>query len=336
MAETQKTKITFFQKATLVIVSVILTVGLSLLAGNFIQYGESTVTEILVRRTWDWRIRKFGSPEIGIYEKDENLGWRPIPGSSGEHYQPYSFDVAYHIDEEGHRVTPGNYDKDKVLFLGGSFSFGHGVEDDENFIYQLGEKIPSVKMINGTAMGWGTAQSWLYMQESLEKYNDIKIVIYGFIMHHLNRNHLRKDWLELVESWGRQNPYFEFENNKPISKGFASAKKMGVAGDDACLAFEKEKTLLFIQNMQTYCNERGVRFVLVYIPDGSEGDFKDKIAEIVPSENYIDLRNMVNYQSVRLRGDAHLSPEGHRQIAELIAPKLKSWLANPIKMIFEE
>ena len=69
---------------------------------------------------------------IGIWRTDPVFGYAHVPSTEGHHVLPESFDVVYTIDGSGNRVTPRTTAPlARILVLGGSFSFGHGVEDDE-------------------------------------------------------------------------------------------------------------------------------------------------------------------------------------------------------------
>ena len=69
---------------------------------------------------------------VGIWRPDDRLGFDHVAGASGVH-RDEDFEVTYTLDETGARHVPGATDatSGSVLVVGGSFSFGHGVEDHE-------------------------------------------------------------------------------------------------------------------------------------------------------------------------------------------------------------
>jgi hypothetical protein len=77
---------------------------------------------------------------IGVWQDDSVFGYSHVPGAVSRHRKVGSFDVTYTIDGRGFRKTLDPIDSlGRVLVLGGSYTFGHGVEDDEAWPAQLGQ-----------------------------------------------------------------------------------------------------------------------------------------------------------------------------------------------------
>ena len=313
--------------------STLVPISIALFVGQFIPYGNANLTQVVVQKAWSYRVAAFGEPTIGIFDEDEKLGWKLKPNASGTHYQPYVFDAEYNVDEEGNRITPGNYQQPKILFLGGSFTFGNGVDDHETFPYKLGSIFPDHKIINGAVMAWGTAQAWVKLQKSFEKYDDIDLVVYGFITHHLSRNYLNKDWLLLLESWGRKNPYFETEDGELYFRGLADAEKNGIPSDEKCDAKETEITLTFLQKMKSLCNNEGVPFAVLHLPAGVDDMYDINVLDVMEEDRYVDLRKKINYEGLKLERDVHYSQKGHDMVLEQISPEIKNWLQKPASIL---
>lgn len=97
---------------------------------------------------------------------------------------------SYHLftDQRGARVnnrgkqTPGTVD---IMTVGGSFSWGLGMENEKTFTEILSRKF-DVSVANFAYGSYGTVQSL----QLLERNSDLKpkIVIYGFINDHIRRN----------------------------------------------------------------------------------------------------------------------------------------------------
>src|SRR5262245_59492381 len=68
----------------------------------------------------------------------EPLGYLPVTGTHRAMKRRLSgetiFDVAYSIGEDGFRVTPGARGVSKAYFLGCSFMFGWGLNDDQTLL----------------------------------------------------------------------------------------------------------------------------------------------------------------------------------------------------------
>ena len=134
----------------LVLVSTTITIALAVWIARTADI--DIVTSIL--RIWSPRTKH---NTIGIWKSDPVFDWVHIPGSSARHKVTPYFDVKYTIDKFGHRVTSGDYHSSKILFLGGSFTFGHGVEDDEHYPALLQYHLRQYKIINAAVNAWGTA-----------------------------------------------------------------------------------------------------------------------------------------------------------------------------------
>ena len=73
--------------------------------------------------------------EGGYFGDDDELGYAPAPGrrvtSRKTMGKQLVYDVAYTFSGQGARVTKGDRNGDTWLFMGCSFTFGEGVNDDE-------------------------------------------------------------------------------------------------------------------------------------------------------------------------------------------------------------
>ena len=49
--------------------------------------------------------------------------------------------------------------------------------------------------------------------------------------------------------------------------------------------------------------QASIPFVVVYLPDETQGDFKNEIAEVIGTERLYDLRAVLDYDAVRF-GDS--------------------------------
>lgn len=74
---------------------------------------------------------------IGIYRTDERTGWSYAPNTTGNS-SGFAFDVEYNIDENGHRVMQApSSPRFNIVLIGGSYTFGFGVEDSESYAAEL-------------------------------------------------------------------------------------------------------------------------------------------------------------------------------------------------------
>lgn len=67
------------------------------------------------------------------------------------------YDVAYHIDGDGARVTPGSVDQGPTyIVMGDSYAFSEGVNDDQTAASLFAQRLnPSAHVVNFGVPGWG-------------------------------------------------------------------------------------------------------------------------------------------------------------------------------------
>jgi hypothetical protein len=274
-----------------------------------------------IEAAWKARLALLGHPRGGIWQDDDRLGWRHRPRASGSESKWLAYDVRYTTDAEGHRVTAGSYDLPKLVFVGGSFTFGHGVEDDEPFAARLARAFPDHKVINAGVNGWGTGQALLAVEALLAQHDDVELVVYGFIANHLHRNHRRRSWLEGIDRWGeRRNVLFEAAEGELRARGLAGPE--AALGDESpeLARAEARVTRMLIERMFAACAHRSIPLRVVHLPDGTDFPVLERLAPRVPEGVVHDLRADVGYEEIRFRYDFHPTAEGHRRLAERIRP----------------
>jgi len=134
-----------------------------------------------------------------LRENGGELGYRPYPEREVNSWKTLGderlYDVVYTINEDGYRHTPGFKGGEEarapIIFYGGSFAFGEGLNDDETLPYFVAAEMNwSRPVVNLAFSGYGTHQ----MLRSLELgtirklgYESIDIVIYEAVPHHASR-----------------------------------------------------------------------------------------------------------------------------------------------------
>ena len=97
----------------------------------------------------------------GVHVPDERLGWRPSPGSSGEHRSGNDFEVRYEVDAEGFRSSPRRgHARRRIYLFGDSYTFGHGIENADTWANQMARVYlaEDVHVYNAGASGYGIEQ----------------------------------------------------------------------------------------------------------------------------------------------------------------------------------
>ena len=269
-----------------------------------------------VEAAWKARLALLGHPRVGIWQDDDTLGWRHRASASGRESKWLAYDVRYTTDAHGHRVTEGDYDRPKLLFVGGSFTFGHGVEDEEPFAARLARAFPDHKVINAGVNGWGTAQALIEVEAELAQHDDVELVLYGFIANHLHRNHRRRSWLEGIDRWGgRRNALFEQVGGELRRQALAGPDD-AIGDEDPELArAEARVTRGLLERMHAVCARHRVPFRIVHLPDGTDFPVLSRLAPELPRDVLHDLRSEIAYEEIRFRYDFHPTAEGHRRLA---------------------
>lgn len=106
-------------------------------------------------------------PEDGFsfFAHHETLGWDLVPGARDRHHSQ-EIDVTIRIDRHGLRSHREIFQERafgvlRVLVIGDSFSFGHGVEIAEAYPAQLEAQLSHTEVVNLAVTGYGTDQQLL-------------------------------------------------------------------------------------------------------------------------------------------------------------------------------
>ena len=98
-----------------------------------------------------------------------------------------------HKDVEN-KLTQNNPDNE-IIFLGGSFTFGEGLETKQTFAYKLNHLFKHDNINNLAVAAYGTLQSYLVLKRYLKQNKSPKLVVYGFVDFHEYRNVSHWSWL---------------------------------------------------------------------------------------------------------------------------------------------
>ncbi|MDJ0786877.1 MAG: SGNH/GDSL hydrolase family protein [Myxococcota bacterium] len=141
---------------------------------------------------------------------DRELGWHHRPGQEGVH-RHRDFEVSVRIGEHGLRDR--SYPKDRtpdrprMLVLGDSFGWGHGVEFHEMASELLEARYPNWEIINASVSGYGTDQQLLWYRNEGRAYAP-DVVLQLFHPNDFLDNHR---W----SRYGYRKPVFELATTSP-------------------------------------------------------------------------------------------------------------------------
>jgi hypothetical protein len=121
-----------------------------------------------------------------LLEEDLVIGFRQVPNNTWRHTGNPKFTV--HTDAGGARVAqPGGKVPTSVdvLGIGGSFTWGHGMELEETFLHLLGKEF-DLTSYNAALASYGTTAALLTLRKLAHL--KPKLVVYGFIEDHIARS----------------------------------------------------------------------------------------------------------------------------------------------------
>ncbi|KPL18669.1 MAG: hypothetical protein AMJ92_07020 [candidate division Zixibacteria bacterium SM23_81] len=126
-----------------------------------------------------------------LTEYHDTLGWFLKPSTELRHQGP-EFDVVVRTNSHGFRANKDySYEKapgkKRILAIGDSFTFGHGVGNDETYTAFLEDLIPNTEVINLGVSAYGTDQQLLVLETKGLKYHP-DVVILGFYKGDIFRN----------------------------------------------------------------------------------------------------------------------------------------------------
>ena len=138
-----------------------------------------------------------GEHPRALFERDDWLGYRPVPNTqviaSRKAAEELLYRVHYSIDSVGRRVTPVDPlspHPEYILFFGGSYTFGEGVNDDQTMPYYVSALAPAYRAYNYGAGGYGPQQMLAKLQSedmTAEIEEPQGMLIYTFIGEHILR-----------------------------------------------------------------------------------------------------------------------------------------------------
>ncbi|MDF1587597.1 MAG: SGNH/GDSL hydrolase family protein [Gammaproteobacteria bacterium] len=263
-----------------------------------------------------------------IWQQDPRFGYSHIANASGIH-EKADFKVNYTIGPNKERVIPKPADPvGNILFVGRSYTFGHGVNDDENYPYILSRYWRNVAIENKAVSGWGTVHAYMTLQDEVKKGKRPDVVIYSMIAHHTKRNYIRVHWVKQITQLLGNHPHFELIDDQLVFEGVVNGSSKLIDPPDI---ENKELALTqkFLSQMQKICLEHGIKFVVVGL------DYKRPIpSDIIKTLDDNKIR-FLDLSSVKIKGftvDPHPTPDDHRLIADAIAQSfIPDMIWNQIK-----
>ena len=280
-----------------------------------------------------------------VHVPDPLLGWRPRPRAVGRHREAQSFDVEYVIDEAGYKAVPNTGTPRARLYLfGDSYTFGHGVANDDTYANILAaDHLPSdLHVLNAGVMGYGVEQMYGRFLEVEPALRAGDIVVFAPTSQDVKRN--MKDFVfpsKLIfgrrVEFGSRYPYYQngrltsVELATPANRVLAAlfngrfSKSVFRFAHSAIMspATSMEAAAMF-DAARAACERRGARFLLVFLPQTKERR-RGRYEEDVSLFEYVDVMAYFPEDSTALRfeTDSHWNRRGHEVAAAALADVLR-------------
>jgi lysophospholipase L1-like esterase len=129
-----------------------------------IMLATLAVTEVALR-VIDFRDLRdsYGRGYPLVFKHDPELGWAPMPNSSGEFHGSRAISIAH--NSLGLRdVELGPDPRPTVMVVGDSLVWGYDAQADERFTELLRHQLPNLRIVNAGIPGYGTDQEYLLLR----------------------------------------------------------------------------------------------------------------------------------------------------------------------------
>lgn len=257
--------------------------------------------------------------------------------------------------ENGQRLIPGSDPKrtDNVLFLGCSYTYGYGVNDNKTFAAIAQKKHPDWNVENTAVVGYGTAQHLLQLRKQVQEESPKCVILCLSSVHFIRtvlsqnyRSNLRIGYRRSSSNVdGRMNgarfPYFDDYSGKEkhakwedlyseIPGRYWSASINFIQNirdrgrEPKCNSIDI--TAHLIREMQALCNAKGIPFGVVCIDTNHETVALQKKLKNVAWKNVGFSFKSKKYTHIPY--DSHPNAKGHKKIAQSVIPFIEKLLAN--------
>jgi lysophospholipase L1-like esterase len=288
---------------------------------------------------------------VPFLRPDPRLGWRLREGWQGPFALPQRTTQVV-ISAQGLRdesygpyPAPG---RRRVLLLGDSMAWGFGVEKQETFEKLLEDRLPDVDVVNDAVPDYGTDQELLLLEEQgLGFHPDLVLLLF-----HPN-DLLNNTW---TRQYGYPKPVFRIDGsglrleNVPVpggrlyELGMRTLRRSFILHELWRITMEPTQDLhasprlawdvteRLLVRMRDDSTKNGARFAVITFPwvDDATNRLLVRVNEIIDRNGlmHIDLGPAFSGRIAAFLDPAtqHWTPEGHRAVADALAPALSELL----------
>ena len=277
-----------------------------------------------------------------IFKDDEILGWSPKPG---EYVIKKNEEFAnYKILEDGSRFTGKEklLNKKKIIFVGGSFTFGDSINDEHTIPFKIQESYDQYDVYNFGVSGYGTYQSYLNLKKIYNQNTDIEYVIYLFISHHELRNTNLTKWLEFLTSLSNKPvfiPYVKLDkNNNIIEFSPIKYKNFNLSKYSVLITKIQKKLMQLKFYSKNNNNELIVKKIIIMMDELiKKNNGKFIFVTLLSEQNKIDIfknfseKNNIKYLNCAITLDEKLIVKNDGHPNNLANEKYAKCISNSIK-----
>jgi hypothetical protein len=281
--------------------------------------------------------------ETRIARFDADLGWSYVPRSSStQSFGHAKRKVVLAFDRIGARCNDPERVLDglrpTLLFIGDSFTMGHGVSYDECVSGIVERAIGSrFQVINLGVQAFGSDQAYLMLLRHISSFN-VKAVVYTFIAEHVQRNAVSDR--RLMFRYRR----YQFVGTKPAFGLEHGALRLADApmryedmSSSSLLALTKmayiawceppaiELTRQIVIAMNNTVQDHGAALVVVHWDQArNPSQYGDQVLGGL-GMNVLDTRDAPpeGWTSWKIPGDGHPTPQAHEHVAKLLLERLR-------------
>jgi hypothetical protein len=278
---------------------------------------------------------KWKPSESPLARFDAELGWSYITNQTV--VQEFGSDhrkIAMTFDDLGCRIRKSGEYADRsaatALFVGDSYTFGHGVDYEESFVGRLAA-MPGFpfQVVNLGVQAYGTDQALLFLERQFRKFNT-KLVVYTFTNMQIGRNEVYDRRIQYPDGlFLGTKPRFALKPDgslylaaRPVEYKDYSYFRLWAALQIMQLRLGPPPSIrltrAIIEQMKTFVESNGARFVVVDWYDDAKFPWGLDVDLIRVGANA-----PTGWSDWTIPGDPHPDARGHLSAAEYIASQLQ-------------